>query len=62
MGWDPRLLDILVCPADQGALHVDPVAAQLVCQVCHRRYDISDGIAVMLPTPAPATDPDVEQR
>ncbi|HJU51231.1 MAG TPA: Trm112 family protein [Acidimicrobiia bacterium] len=45
---DPLLAEILVCPVDQGDLDEDEAASRLVCQVCGRRYPVTDGIPVML--------------
>ncbi len=45
---DPALAEILVCPADHGALDEDESASRLVCTVCGRRYPVRDGIPVML--------------
>lgn len=47
---DARLLDILVCPIDHGALRID--GQDLVCTVCGRRYPVEDGIPTMLVDPA----------
>ncbi len=44
---DPKLIEILACPADHHA----PVKAQgdvLVCTQCGLRFPIRDGIPVML--------------
>lgn len=43
---DKELLAILACPACHG----DVVLAEnkIVCQKCHRKYPIKDGIPVML--------------
>ena len=45
---DPLLAEILVCPVDQGDLDQDEAASRLVCQICERRYPVTDGIPVML--------------
>ena len=45
---DPLLAEILVCPVEQGDLDQDEEASRLVCQVCGRRYPVTDGIPVML--------------
>jgi uncharacterized protein YbaR (Trm112 family) len=62
---DPRLLEILACPAeDHAPLRVetkraepttDAAQAQLVCTACGRRYPIVDGIPVLLLTEAEPT-------
>ena len=46
MPLDPRLLDILCCPACHGELLEKPEG--LHCQVCGLLYPIEDGIPVML--------------
>jgi uncharacterized protein YbaR (Trm112 family) len=42
----PWLLELLVCPADHGALSV--IESGLVCRVCGRRYPVVDGIPRLL--------------
>lgn len=57
---DQRLRDIIVCPADHGAL-VDLVTdsadggLELVCETCGRAYPVRDGIPVLLVDEARAT-------
>ena len=46
MPLDPRLLEILCCPACHGDLLEGPEG--LDCQACGLRYPIEDGIPVML--------------
>ena len=49
LGLDPKLLEILVCPAeDHGTLTVNESDATLVCNTCHRAYPVRNGIPVML--------------
>ena len=52
MPLDPRLLDILCCPAQVGgkACHGDlqETPEGLLCQSCGLLYPIEDGIPVML--------------
>ena len=43
---DPRLLEILCCPACKGDLSAVPEG--LRCQACGLEYPIEDGIPVML--------------
>ena len=43
---DQELLDILACPACQGA--VDLKDNKIVCKECGRKYPIKDGIPIML--------------
>lgn len=45
---DPKLAEILVCPADQGSLTEQEETAELVCATCGRRYPVRDGIPIML--------------
>ncbi len=44
---DPRLIDILACPAPHHA-PVTEVDNELVCTECGLRFPIRDGIPVML--------------
>lgn len=49
LGLDPVLLEVLACPCPQHAtLTVDESACQLVCDACARRFDVRDGIPVLL--------------
>lgn len=49
LGLDPVLLEVLACPCPQHAtLTVDESASQLVCDACARRFDVRDGIPVLL--------------
>ena len=43
---DPKLLEILACPACKTEVKLE--GEQLVCVQCGRRYPIRDGIPVML--------------
>ena len=43
---DPKLLEILACPACKTPVKQEGEC--LVCVQCHRRYPIRDGIPVML--------------
>ena len=48
---DPKLLEIIVCPADHGDLVVVDDGAEgteLVCQTCGLAYPVRDGIPVLL--------------
>jgi uncharacterized protein YbaR (Trm112 family) len=51
-GVDPRLLEILVCPATHGPLEYDPAANELVSRKAGLAYPIRDGIPIMLPSEA----------
>jgi len=46
MSLDPRLLEILCCPACHGDLV--ELEDGLLCQACQLSYPIEDGIPVML--------------
>jgi uncharacterized protein YbaR (Trm112 family) len=48
MPLDPRLLEILICPACHGGIAVINDEAGLECQSCGRVYPVRDGIPVML--------------
>lgn len=45
---DPRLLEILVCPATRGPLRYDPVAGELISDSAGLAYPVRDGVPVML--------------
>lgn len=45
---DPKLAEILVCPADHGDLIELEESSKLECQDCGRKYPVTDGIPVML--------------
>jgi uncharacterized protein len=48
-GLDERLWEILVCPGpEHGALTADLDAEQLVCTQCGARFDVRDGVPIML--------------
>lgn len=42
------LLDILVCPKCRGDLEYRPHESELVCTTCKLRYEVRDGIPIML--------------
>ena len=46
MNIDPRLLDIIVCPACHGQLV--PTTEELECQGCGNAYPVRDDIPVLL--------------
>jgi hypothetical protein len=52
MPLDPRLLDLLCCPAEEDGAPCHGELAQredgLLCAKCARLYPIQDGIPVML--------------
>ncbi len=45
---DKTLLEILVCPKCNGDLEYRPAEEALLCHACRLRYNIEDGIPVML--------------
>jgi uncharacterized protein len=45
---DNRLLEILVCPKCKGELEYRVEANELVCHACRLRYEVRDGIPIML--------------
>ena len=51
MALDPRLLAVLACPVDKGPLY-DLGDAGLYNPRLRRRYEVRDGIPVMLPDEA----------
>jgi len=46
---DDRLLRILVCPACRNALEYKERRKVLICTDCGIRYEVRDGIPIMLP-------------
>ena len=48
MALDPALLEILACPEDKGPLYYVESEELLYNPRLHRRYDVCDGIPVML--------------
>ncbi|HMR96824.1 MAG TPA: Trm112 family protein [Microthrixaceae bacterium] len=53
---DPRLLEILACPEDKGPLLYFADEQSLYNPRLHRRYDVRDGIPVMLIDEASSVD------
>ncbi len=47
-GDDPKLLEILVCPATHGPLEYDAEAGELISRKAGLAYPIRDGIPIML--------------
>jgi uncharacterized protein YbaR (Trm112 family) len=45
---DPRLLEILICPACHGDLKQVEPGEGLVCERCGRVYPVRDGIPILL--------------
>ena len=48
MALSQELLAILVCPACRGEVRLLEDGSGLVCPVCRLRYEVRDGIPVML--------------
>jgi uncharacterized protein YbaR (Trm112 family) len=48
-GVDPKLLEILVCPATKGPLRYDRERQELISDKAQLAYPIRDGIPIMLP-------------
>ncbi|HVX39388.1 MAG TPA: Trm112 family protein [Gemmatimonadaceae bacterium] len=44
----PQLLAILVCPKCKGELEYREAESSLVCHACRLRYEVRDGIPIML--------------
>lgn len=45
---DEKLLELLVCPKCRGELEYREEESALLCQRCRLRYNVEDGIPVML--------------
>ena len=45
---DPKLLEILVCPATKGPLRYDEKAQELISETAGLAFPIRDGIPIML--------------
>jgi uncharacterized protein YbaR (Trm112 family) len=46
--FDPKMLEVLVCPQTQGLLTYDAERQELVSKAAHLAYPIREGIPVML--------------
>jgi uncharacterized protein len=46
--FDPKLLEILVCPVTRAKLRYDREAGELVSEAAGLAYPIRDGVPVML--------------
>jgi uncharacterized protein YbaR (Trm112 family) len=51
-GFEPRLLDTLVCPVTRTPLRYDETAQELISEAAGLAYPIRDGVPVMLPDEA----------
>jgi uncharacterized protein YbaR (Trm112 family) len=56
MTLDPQLLAVLACPEDRGPLLYFADEDVLYNPRLHRRYDVRDGIAIMLVDEATTVD------
>lgn len=45
---DPKLLELLVCPATGGGLHYDRERQELISKKARLAFPIRDGIPIML--------------
>ncbi len=45
---DPKLLEILACPACKGDLIYDEENQKLICEKCRLKFPIRDDIPIML--------------
>jgi len=50
---DERLLQILVCPACRSSLEYKERRKVLICTECGTRYEVREGIPIMLAPVAP---------
>ncbi len=48
MALSQEILEILVCPKCKGELEYRPDEEALLCHACRLRYEIDDGIPIML--------------
>jgi uncharacterized protein YbaR (Trm112 family) len=62
MALDPQLLEILACPEDKGPLHYLADEDTLYNPRLRRRYEVRDGIPVMLVDEAVAVDDAEHER
>jgi uncharacterized protein YbaR (Trm112 family) len=54
---DPKLVEILACPADDNRPPLRMEGDTLVCDQCGRIYPIQDGIPILLPEEATLPTP-----
>ena len=47
-GFDPRMLEALVCPVTHAVLHYDAARSELVSKAAGLAFPIRDGIPIML--------------
>ena len=53
---DPKLLELLVCPLTKGNLTYDRERNELVSRLARLAYPVRDGIPILLPSEARATE------
>ncbi len=58
---DPKLLEILVCPATKGPLRYDAAAQELISDRARLAYPIRDGIPIMLVDEARPLDSETDR-
>lgn len=46
--FDPKMLEVLICPQSGGPLKYDAAKQELVSKTAHLAYPIRDGIPIML--------------
>lgn len=56
--FDPRMLEVLVCPQCHGQLRYDAEAQELISRSAHLAYPIRSGIPVLLIDEARAIEKD----
>lgn len=59
---DPRLLEILICPASRGPLRYDRERQELVSDRAGLAYPVRDGVPIMLVDEARRLDDDAHGR
>ncbi|MEL7344124.1 MAG: Trm112 family protein [Pseudomonadota bacterium] len=47
-GFDPKMLEVLICPETRQTLTYDAAKQELVSRAAHLAYPIRNGIPVML--------------
>jgi uncharacterized protein len=47
-GFDPRMLESLVCPVTHAVLSYDAASQELISKAAHLAFPVRDGIPVML--------------
>lgn len=50
--FDPKILDIIVCPLSKTPLKFDPEKNELICEKLQVAYSIVDGIPNLIPQDA----------